>query len=253
MKRVSLALLIAAATAGEIPASWISAIPDYADTVTGIDVDRLRATGSHGASLLDIPFDGHRAIRYVMRIDSDLYLLKIAGDPFTLAPRGRRFIEDGREVVDAGSGQFLIRARQGTAILGGLHEILGTAERMDCCPQHNHAIANLVAAFDAWIYQPRPSAFSGIDIFFKPPPMHNLRAGVRFGNTLQARVDVETESAMTATALAVGAKLVPIFIRNAGRIEADFAASIEKYSTTSNGNTVTAEMAVAASALRLLE
>ena len=83
--------------------------------------------------------------------------------------------------------------------------------------------------------------------------MHNLRAGVRFGNTLQVRVDVETESTIHATALAMAAKLVPTLIRNAGRIEADFAASIEKYSATSNGNTVTAEMTVAASALRLLE
>ena len=253
MKRATFALLIVAVTAGEIPASWISAIPDHADTVTGIDVDRLRSTGSHGASLLDIPFDEHRAIRYVMRIGPELYLLKVAGDPFTLAPRGRRFIEEGREVVDAGDGKFLIRAQKDTAIFGGLHEILFTAERMACCPKQNLAIASLVAAFDAWIYQPEPSEFSGLDILFKPPALHNLRAGVRFGNTLQARVEVETESAITATALATAAKLAPTMIRNAGRIEADFAASIEKFSATSYGNTVTAEMAVAPSALRLLE
>lgn len=253
MRRASLALWIAVAAAGEVPSSWLNAITDQVDSVTGIDVERFRANGSPGAALLDIPFEAHRSIRYVMRIGSDLYLLKVTGDPFTLAPRGRRFVEEGREVVDAGNERFLLRSARETAIVGPLHKILWTAQLLECCPKHNPAIANLIGAYDAWIYQPRETEFSGIDILSKATPTHNLRAGVRFGNTLQVRVEVDTESTIQATALALAAKLAPTVIRNAGRIEAEFAAAIEKFTTTSNGNTVTAEMAVSSSALRLLE
>ena len=141
MTRALLGLVVVVATAGEIPASWMNAIPDHVDEVTGIDVDRLRATGSHGASLVDIPFDAHRSIRYAMRIGPELYLLKINGDPFALAPHGRRFIAEGREVLDAGDGKFLTRALRETAIVGGLHQILWTAQLLECCPKHNSTVA----------------------------------------------------------------------------------------------------------------
>jgi hypothetical protein len=257
MKSGLLILVCSSAFAGEIPASWISAIHDGASAVTGIDVERFRASGSPGAALVDIPFDAHRAIRYVMRIGTNLYLLKVAGDPFALAPRGRRFVEEGREVAEVGDGQFLIRASRDTAILGSLHDAHWAAELMQCCPKHNLEIATLVASFDAWIYQPREAEIPGADLLFEAsrfaPPIHNLRAGVRFGNSVQIRVEVQTDNALQASALAIAAKLTPTIIRNAGRIEADFAASIEKFSATARDNAVIAEMAVGASALRLLE
>jgi hypothetical protein len=244
MKR--LFLFLSVTVTAEIPASWLRAIPEEPLAITGIDVVRFRAADLHGFRRLDVPLEDTDSIQYMVHVEvynGDFYLLRInetawkeIGEDYILAPLDKE-----------------------TAVLGRTTAVIAAIERMRATQETIAPIRALADRFDAWAYTPRAIRERTKGIApqiqrFEAELLESIgavRAGVRFGASIEARIEVDTKSPDQASALAVLGKLAPGWIQNRDAlVELSFIDAIERFTTWAEGATAIAEVTIPASAVR---
>lgn len=234
------------AVMAEIPELWLRAIPDDPLAVTGIDVVRFRASDLRNLQRLDIPLEDTDAIQYMVHVethDGDFFLLRI-NDPVS------------KEIRD---DYVLVPFDKETAVLGHTRTVTEAIERMQGTHECSAPIRALANRFDAWAYAPRvirertkgiapmPGRFE-FELF---GALRAVRAGVRFGTTVEARVEIDTKDADQASALAVLGKLAPGWLQNRDTlIEFSWINAIERFTTWAEGATVVAEATIPVSAFQ---
>lgn len=239
-------LLLSLTVTAEIPASWLRAIPDEPLTVTGIDAMRLRASELREFNRLSVPLEDKDAIQYLVHVEligGDFYLLRI-NDPVS-----KEINED----------YVLVAFDKETAVLGLSTTVTTAIERMRGTHETIAPIRALADRFDAWAYLPRllresnwlPKGRFQDELF---DSLRSVRAGVRFGTTIEARLEVDTKTADQASALAVLGKLAPgLMQRKSPGVESSVIEALERFTTWAEGSTAIAEATIPASAFRKLE
>lgn len=243
MKRIL--LLLSLTVTAEIPAAWLRAIPDDAREVMGVDaVLYSRASGLNMLQRLDVPLNeaDTEMVQYMVYVEREggaFYLLRM--------PQA-----ESKEIAD---GYILVAFDKETAILGFTESVAWAMERLRGAEQENSAIRALADRFDAWAYVPKLFRERTLD---KPRKFESellesvvaVRAGVRFGATVEAHIEVDTKTSEQAGALAVLGKLAPGYLarkRAHGEFGFDLDA-IERFVTWAQGSTAFAKVTIPAAA-----
>lgn len=247
MKRIF--LLFSLSLMAEIPASWLRAIPEEPLAITGIDVVRFRASDLRELTRLEVPLNDKDAIQYLVHVellDGGFYLLRI-NDPVS-----KEINED----------YVLVAFDKETAVLGRSNAVTAAIERMRGTDESKAPIRALADRFDAWAFTPsvireRTKGIAPMPRRFETELFESIksaRGGIRFGATIEARVEVEMKDSDQASALAVLGKLAPGWIQNKdSHADFSFLNAIERFTTWAEGATAIAEATIPATAFKKME
>lgn len=244
-------LLLSLTVTAEIPASWLRAIPDDVESVTGIDVVRFHASEIRKFQRLDVPLEDTNAIQYMVHVEYDsgnFYLLRMD------EPASKEVLEN----------YFLVAFDKETAVLGRPDAVAWALERLRGKQGSVAPVRDLADRYDAWAYSrsAMPERSYGIapaSLRFQTELLDTLRSGrlgIRFGATLEARLEVETKTAEQASALAVLGRLVLGFAQNRDlyfNIDPHLLNAIDRFTTRAEGATAIAEAFIPVSAFAKIE
>lgn len=236
------------AVMAEIPELWLRAIPDDVEGATGIDVVRFRASDLRNFKRIDIPLKDTDAIHYMVHVEYDsgnFYLLKMK-EPVS------------KEVLE---NYFLVAFDKETAVLGRPDAVAWAIERLRAKQGSSAPVRDLADRYDAWEYSRQ--AIRGRLFGIAPGKLRyqtelldairSARAGIRFGATINACLEVETKTSEQAFGLAAVGRLALGLVQNGDiyfNVEPLLLNAIERFTTRAEGASVIAEATIPVSAFQ---